>query len=102
MKELRRLASIQGFQVVVIHLAHRNNKNTEDLMNLSRALGFLVVDVSPAIQQYMKQGGISDYLGSRLAVEDGHPSSLSHGIAADSLLGFMEQTGVVQGLLERR
>jgi hypothetical protein len=101
MKELRRLASIEGFQVVVIHLAHRNNRNTKDLMKLSRALGFHVLDVSPDIQQYMKQNGISDYLGSRLAVEDGHPSSLTHRIAADSILGFMEQAEIVKALLDR-
>ena len=100
-KDLKRLSIIGDFPVLVFHLANDTNKNVMDIMKTANAYGMPAVDVSPMIQRYMKYQGIKDYFDSVLSVSDGHPSSLSHEIAANALFEYLQSSGLVSMLLSK-
>ncbi len=111
LKSLRRLDELskeRGFDVVLF-------TNTEDptgvqMIQAAKKLGWPHARLLPEIQQYLKQhgGGSWDpdhpeaYLKSDLSVtpDDGHPSVLQHGMAANRLLIELERSGIIARLLQ--
>ncbi len=100
-KELRLLASLEGFEVIVVNLAPDIDVRSKDIIRLANAFGFPVLELSPAIKKYMSDKGIKDYFDSEMTVSDGHPSAIGHRIAADALLDYMDRSGLI-GKLESK
>ncbi|HEX5011396.1 MAG TPA: hypothetical protein VFY71_13460 [Planctomycetota bacterium] len=106
--ELDGLSHEHGFQVATLSLIE--DAVSRRLANTGQALGWTNVRVLPDIQRYLREhgGGSWDpdhpeaYLASALAVSpgDGHPSALLDSMAADRLLAELEESGVLQRLME--
>jgi hypothetical protein len=98
---MQRLLSLQqqnGFDVIVLFLDPQKGEVENWFMNLSRAFNFHIVDMEEDIRSYMKRNGIRDYYDSEMTVPDKHPSEIVHGMTAQKLLEYMEQSGLVKGL----
>ena len=54
------------------------------------ALGFRVIENMQRVGQYMRDKGISSYSDSPMTVEDGHPSTITHRLNAETLSAFIQ------------
>ena len=91
MEELRELQRAGGFDVILLSLTNSSRGIEKRALELGARLGFSVVEVGPALESYMKEHGIERYLGSVLSLSDtnGHPSAISHDIAAHELYSYL-------------
>ena len=94
MEELRELQRAGGFDVILLSLTNSSRGIEKRALELGARLGFSVVEVGPALESYMKEHGIERYLGSVLSLSDtnGHPSAISHEIAAHELYSYLTRT----------
>jgi hypothetical protein len=98
LRRLRNLARIHGFRILVVAFTQDSTDGRKDRgLRAAAELGLPILDFGKAEAAYMRAHGIDAYVGSVLTVskEDGHPSPLSHGIAAAELLGWMAREGLV-------
>jgi hypothetical protein len=94
MEELKSHAEKEGFAVIVVFL----NDRSSEVIDAATDMGFHVVNVRPGLNKYMKEHDIADYKKSVLAVSpyDGHPSGISHRIAAEQIFGYLESSGLTE------
>jgi hypothetical protein len=98
LRRLRDLARSHGFRVLVVAFSQDGADERKDRgLRAAAGLGLPILDFGKAEAAYMRAHGIEAYVGSVLTVsaQDGHPSPLSHGIAAAELLGWMAREGLV-------
>ncbi len=90
MKDLSELSKKHGFKVMVVYFTHgwgRKDIN-ESSRQLSKKLGFEIVDMEPVIDKIMKENNIRKYKNSNLAFSpyDPHPSVITHPLIAKEIL----------------
>ncbi len=97
MTELRDLGDRHGFWVVSIFLAPEDSPLKIRALDLSRELGFQVLDVGRVLRAYVEAHSFPDYLHSPLALSptDGHPSALGHRIAGETLFEFLVEKEIL-------
>ena len=90
MRELSELSKKHGFKVMVVYFTHGWGREeiNESSRQLSKKLGFEIVDMEPVIDKIMKENNISNYRLSNLAFSqyDPHPSVLTHPLIAQEIL----------------
>lgn len=91
MLTLRGLADEHSFEVLSIALGAPDGARKRRALEISRELGFHVLDVGEAFQSYLEEQGFETYLGSPLALSatDGHPSALGHRVAAEAIFEYL-------------
>lgn len=100
MERLRDLSEVHGFRVVVVgHPAVYTQ-----VKELSRSLGFPVVDSMRFMRRYMRANGIESDRDPRLIVapRDSHPTALLHGIIAEAVVDGLGTNGVLADTLAVR
>jgi hypothetical protein len=72
----------------------------QEVRNVCEELGLRIVEGGGALQAYMRDHGIEEYLGSELTVgmDDPHPTALAHRILAEVLYDDLEREGVLDSL----
>jgi lysophospholipase L1-like esterase len=97
LRDLSALREAHGFQVVVVSQAPGGDWFTRDARRLSRELGFHYLDVGRALRAWLRERGLERFQGSPLAVsdDDPHPSALGHEVAAQALLRFLGERGLL-------
>lgn len=101
MRDLKEMSIKDGFSVIVFFFSHDMNERDVYALDRSTELGFINVNMEAVLKSYMKENNIGIYHNSPLDVPDGHPSSLSHGIAARTLLQRMEASGLIDSLMNK-
>jgi len=93
MRELRDLAHTHGFEVVSIALGPEDSALKRQALDLSRELGFHVVDIGARFRAWLDENGYAGYPESPLALrpDDGHPSVLAHRMAGEILATVLDE-----------
>jgi hypothetical protein len=95
--ELKELGEEYDFEVLVVLFTPEADGSVLRVAGICRDLGFHLVSVGGALREYMEENGIDDYGSSPLVVKgDGHPSAIAHRIAAESLMGYLESSGLLR------
>ncbi len=100
MERLRDLSEAHGFRVVVVgHPAVY-----PEVKNLSRSLGFPVVESMRFMRRFMRVNGIESDRDPRLIIapRDSHPTALLHGIIADAIVDGLAESGTLGDTLAVR
>lgn len=100
MDRLRDLSEMHGFRVVVVgHPAVY-----PEVKDLSRSLGFPVVDSMRFMRRFMRANGIESDRDPRLIIapRDSHPTALLHGIIADAIVDGLAESGTLPDTLAVR
>jgi len=100
---LERLAELgreHGFEVLVF--AHRANERSTRALERARELGLHALSLTPVVEAFMERRGIERYRGSVLTVSesDPHPSAVQHRLAAEALADYLEESGLLDALVE--
>jgi lysophospholipase L1-like esterase len=98
MEELRDLSRSHGFQVMTLTLLPYGEERKQKALEISRQLGFHALDLGPRYREHLQREGREyRFRGSTLSVSksDGHPSPLAHSMAAETVMEYLIQKGLV-------
>jgi lysophospholipase L1-like esterase len=100
MERLSALASVHGFEVVV--LGHP--EVFDYVREAARDLGFGLVETGGAVRAWARENGIDDVQRPPLTLTpaDPHPSAIGHAIVAGALAAHFRSSGLADRLAERR
>ena len=100
MRRLRETQEREGFEVLVVFYPGP----LKDVTAIVRRLGFQVLSLASRVRSFLKEQGGKDagYALLRLSTHDPHPSPVGHGLIADGLRDYLEESGLRARLAARR
>jgi hypothetical protein len=104
MRLLKKLSNKNNFEVVVVFFtSYFKNQSDRDkkAKNLSKELGFHIIDIDPLIDNYMAENNIKQYRGSKLSIShnDRHPSPFLHDMISKAIYRQLIDQGIIEDVL---
>lgn len=99
---LEELAALrQKYQFEVIMLSH--TEHPEWIREISQTFQFHIVEIAPEWRNYAKEHNLTDPESSwRLKKDDPHPSALGHQVICDTLVKYLDESGLAQNVMGRQ
>ncbi len=100
--ELQEISRQNNFDVVMfffIPVSGGESQLQSRVVNLSKRLGFYIIDAGPSFNKYLSDNSTSWQNMFAVSSTDGHPNAEAHRIAANVLMADMAKQGIIKRLL---